>query len=207
MSAETKQIYSSMIAVMRDVGYIAKEQVNQQQKFRFRGIDDVYNSLHSAMSKHGVFSLPTVLDEHREEKQTRNGDPINYVRLTMKYTFYAEDGSNISAIVIGEAMDSGDKASNKAMAIADKYVLLQAFKIPTAEQKDPDAESYELSSEKISDKQVEELLHLMNVANANADRFLDYFKISELEHLQSTRYPEAKRMLEKKLKNGESTST
>ena len=45
-------------------------------------------------------------------------------------------------------MDSGDKASNKAMAIALKYAFFQVFCIPTEEMKDPDAETPEASSPK-----------------------------------------------------------
>lgn len=41
-------------------------------------------------------------------------------------------------------MDSGDKATNKAMAIAFKYACFQVFCIPTEEMKDPDAECHEI---------------------------------------------------------------
>ena len=68
--------------------------------------------------------------------------------LKVRYTFYAEDGTSVSAVVIGEGMDSGDKASNKAMAIAMKYAFFQVFCIPTEEMKDPDAETPEPSRSK-----------------------------------------------------------
>ena len=38
-------------------------------------------------------------------------------------------------------MDSGDKASNKAMSAAFKYACFQTFCIPTEEMQDPDAET------------------------------------------------------------------
>ena len=38
-------------------------------------------------------------------------------------------------------MDSGDKASSKAMTAAHKVVLCQTFMIPTADLIDPDSES------------------------------------------------------------------
>lgn len=41
-------------------------------------------------------------------------------------------------------MDSGDKATNKAMAIAFKYACFQIFCIPTEEMKDPDAECHDV---------------------------------------------------------------
>ena len=79
---------------------------------------------------------------------TNKGGTILYSMLKIKYTFYAEDGTNVSAVVIGEGMDSGDKASNKAMAIAMKYAFFQVFCIPTEEMKDPDAETSEPSRPK-----------------------------------------------------------
>ena len=61
--------------------------------------------------------------------------------MKIKYTFYAEDGSNVSAVVIGEGMDSAAKASNKAMAVGMKYAMFQVFCIPTEEMPDSDAET------------------------------------------------------------------
>jgi hypothetical protein len=64
----------------------------------------------------------------------------------IKYTFYAEDGTKVSAVVVGEAFDSGDKATNKAMSIAFKYACYQVFCIPTEDMKDPDSESHEINT-------------------------------------------------------------
>jgi hypothetical protein len=43
-------------------------------------------------------------------------------------------------------MDSGDKASNKAMSVAMKYAMFQMFMIPTEEMVDPDGESHDVTS-------------------------------------------------------------
>ena len=67
---------------------------------------------------------------------SQKGGTLIYSICRIKYTFYAEDGSNVSAVVIGEGMDSGDKATNKAMSIAFKYACFQVFCIPTEEMKD-----------------------------------------------------------------------
>lgn len=136
-------IYEAMAKIMADATHIGKDQTNQAQKFKYRGIDDVYNSLHGVFAKHEVFVTPEVLDKSREERTSKNGSILAFTTLRMKYTFHAKDGSNVYCIVEGEGMDSGDKSSNKAMAVAHKYALLQTFMIPTNEQKDPDAEVYE----------------------------------------------------------------
>lgn len=141
-------IYESISAVMSDVGAIGKNTKNTQQGFMFRGIDAVMNALQPAMLKNRIFVVPEVLDQTREERQSAKGGNLIYSILRMRYTFYAEDGTSISAVVIGEGMDSGDKASNKAMSIAFKYACFQVFCIPTEEMKDPDAECHTVVSRK-----------------------------------------------------------
>lgn len=145
-------IHEAIPHIMAEIGAIGKNSRNTQQGFMYRGIDDVMNALNPLMAKYGVYCVPEVLEQTREERQTRNGGNLVYSILRTKYTFYASDGSNVSAVVVGEGMDSGDKASNKAMAIAMKYVMFQTFCIPTVEMKgmddkmdDPDAETHEIT--------------------------------------------------------------
>ena len=135
------QIYELIGKAMADVGAIGKDSFNPQQKYKFRGIDAVMNALNPVMQKHGLFVTPEVLSQVREERQTNSGGRLLYSILTMKYTMYAPDGSNISVTVIGEGMDSGDKASNKAMSVAFKYAMFQLFCIPTEDFVDPDSET------------------------------------------------------------------
>ena len=138
---ETPLIYKKIIEVMADINAIGKDRRNQQQGFQFRGIDDVMNELHSSLAKCGVFVLPKVLEETRTTGKTSRGGDMFYTRLKINFGFYAEDGSHVDAVVIGEAMDTGDKASNKALSIGLKYAMLQVFCIPTEDDKDPDAVS------------------------------------------------------------------
>ncbi len=135
------KIYSTIAQVMTKINAISKGRKNQQQGFSYRGIDDVMNELHPIMAECGLFVVPTVLNETRTEGKSSRGGSLYYTRLTIKFTFYASDGSNVEAVVIGEAMDSGDKASNKALSIGLKYAMLQVFCIPTEDEKDPDAQS------------------------------------------------------------------
>jgi len=143
--AEKQMIHEKIIAILSDADAIAKDRRNQQQGFSFRGIDDVYNALHPILAKHGVFSTTQVIAERTEERQAKSGGNLIYRILTVKFTFYAADGSHVESVIIGEGMDSGDKASNKAMAIAHKYALLQLLAIPTEDAKDPDAETHQVA--------------------------------------------------------------
>ena len=135
------QIYELINKAMNEVGAIGKDSFNPQQKYKFRGIDAVMNALNPVMQRNGLFCTPEVLNQVREERATTTGGTLKYSILTMRYTIYAPDGSNVSAVVIGEGMDSGDKASNKAMSVAFKYAMFQLFCIPTEEFVDPDSET------------------------------------------------------------------
>lgn len=137
-------IFEKIPLVMAEIGAIGKDRQNAQQGYKFRGIDDLYNAANAALTKHGVFTVPLVLDMKREERQTQKGGTLLYTILTVKYLFYATDGSFFEAITVGEAMDSGDKSCNKAMSAAQKYALLQVFAIPTEEPKDTEHETHEV---------------------------------------------------------------
>lgn len=139
------QIYESIANIMSEIGAIGKDKTNQQQNFKYRGVDDVMNALQPLLNKHKVIIVPRITNHQREERTTSRGGNLIYSICTIEYTFYAADGSSVTAVVVGEGMDSGDKATNKAMAIAFKYACFQVFCIPTEEMKDPDGESHEVT--------------------------------------------------------------
>jgi hypothetical protein len=133
---------------MSEVGAITKSKRTEQgNKYFYRGIDDVINALNPVMAKYKLFVVPEVLDIKREERTSKYDAVLIYSICTIKYTFYASDGSNVSTTVIGEAFDSGDKSINKAMSVAFKYACFQTFCIPTEEMKDPDAEVHEIKED------------------------------------------------------------
>ena len=144
---KTPLIYSKIAEVMTNLNAIGKGRKTSGfgASFNFRGIDDVMNELHPILAKAGVFVVPNVLNEVREERKNSKGTLLFYTRLTIRFSFYAADGSHIDSTVIGEAMDSGDKASNKAMSIGYKYACLQVFCIPTEDDKDPDAQVHQVA--------------------------------------------------------------
>ena len=146
-------IYEAIPKIMAEIGAITKGKKNQQQGFMYRGVDDVMNALQPLLIKYNVFAVPEIINQLREERQTKSGGNLIYSVCTIKYTFFADDGSSIVATVIGEGMDSGDKATNKAMAIAFKYACFQVFCIPTEEMKDPDEHTQPPSAPKAPPKQ------------------------------------------------------
>lgn len=144
------KIYKAIPEIMGEINAVGKNKKNAQQGFMYRGIDDVMNAINPALVKHHVFIVPEIMEQKREERTTSRGSNLIYSICKMRFRFCAEDGSNIEAVTIGEGMDSGDKATNKAMAIAFKYACFQVFCIPTEEMKDPDAETPEPSTKTTS---------------------------------------------------------
>lgn len=196
-------IYQSITKILEEVPAIGKGKTNSQQNFKYRGIDDVMNVFQPILAKHKVFIVPQVLEQKREERTTSRGGNLIYSICKIKYTFYAEDGSNVEAIVIGEGMDSGDKATNKAMAIAMKYAMFQVFCIPTEEMKEPDSETppeskseqivTEVSKDtKITPVQIKEIVKIY--AGENLEKLL---KANGLEKLQDMSMIKASEIIKK----------
>ena len=142
-TAKKMNIYEAISKCMEDIGAVGKNDKNKQQGFMYRGIDAVMNAINPALTKNHVFVVPEVLEQTRAERTTNKGGVLFYSICKIKFTFYAEDGTYIEAVTVGEGMDSGDKATNKAMSIAFKYACFQVFCIPTEEMQDPDAETPE----------------------------------------------------------------
>lgn len=144
---------------------IGKNRRSQQQGFAFRGIDDVYNAVAPLLAKHGLCVIPNVLSREVTERTTPKGTVLFYTCVRVEYTFYcADDGSSLKAVTYGEAMDSGDKSTNKAMSAAFKYALFQTFCIPT-EAEDPDAHTHEVTA-KLTEAEVSAWVDKINAADS-----------------------------------------
>ena len=135
-------VYKAINAVQGDLAKegITKSRKNQQQGYNFRGIDDVFNALSPLLARHGLCILPRILTRNCEERQSKSGGVMSYVTVEAEFDFVcASDGSRHVVRTFGEAMDSADKATNKAMSAAYKYAAFQAFAIPTEGDNDADA--------------------------------------------------------------------
>lgn len=145
-------VYKAIHEVMSDLSKVglSKDKTNSQQGFKYRGVDDVMNVVSSLLSKHGLLILPRVTKSECIERQSKSGSALFYTILNIEYDFVGvEDGSkHLVGPIVGEAMDSGDKSSNKAMSIAYKYACIQAFCIPIEGDNDPDATAHDVATQK-----------------------------------------------------------
>lgn len=145
---ETKKIHAAMAAVMKAIEPVAKGRKNPQQGYNFRGIADITKACQRLMAENGIHVVPwRVIRERRCVRQTSKGGDMHHVVQRIEWRFYADDGSHVSCVTTGEAMDMGDKASNKANSAAFKYALINAFCIP---EDDPDADTENSSPETAS---------------------------------------------------------
>lgn len=127
---------------------IAKDRTNSQGAgYKFRGIDDVYNAIAPLLAEHGLCILPRMISRTCEEKQSQAGKALFYVTVEAEFDVVcAEDGSAHTIRTFGEAMDSGDKATNKAMSAAYKYAAFQMFAIPTEGDNDADGHTHDVAA-------------------------------------------------------------
>jgi hypothetical protein len=162
------KITEALTAVMADVRAVGKSERNAHQGYQFRGIDAVVNAVGPAFRKHGVVCLPTVTKVEHEQTEVGSKRTLTaVVRLQVLYTFVGPEGDSLTAEVAAEAMDSGDKATAKAMSVAYRTALLQVLCLPTDEP-DPDHDTYERApavdldavAAEISTADIEQLRHL-----------------------------------------------
>lgn len=160
---------------------IAKDRTNTQgASYKFRGIDDVYNAIAPLLAEHGLCVLPRVLSRQCVERTSKNGGALFYVTVEAEFDFVcAEDGSKHTVKTFGEAMDSGDKATNKAMSAAYKYAAFQAFAIPTEGDNDADASTHEV-------KHIDRTL-VMKVANKIREHVAEDRPLGVMEEWDSAR--------------------
>lgn len=197
------EVYKAINMVQAELAKegITKDRKNQQQNYSFRGIDDIFNALSSLLAESKLCILPRCLKRSVIERQTKTGGTIFYVVLKVEFDFVSSiDGSKHTVTTYGEAMDSADKATNKAMSAAYKYACLQAFCIPTEGDNDADATTHVVAQKVtyIDQNQVGELLDLLTVTETLEADFCKYIKIAKLEEMPSAVFDKAKALLVKK---------
>ena len=187
---EVYKAINKVMAVMAAEG-ISKNRNNSQQGYRFRGIDDVYNSLSRPMVDAGLVVMPRVLSRECTERQTKSGSTLFYVVVDCEFDFIAvSDGSKHTVKTFGEAMDSADKATNKAMSAAMKYAYMQAFCIPTEGDNDADAHTPEPAPKQatkpqkpeISSERLTKAIEAIQAGKATKESVINNFTLTDAQH-------------------------
>lgn len=173
-------VVEALIAVMAEVQQVGKGQVNRDQGYRFRGVDDVVNAVGPVLRKHGVLPVPLLEEMGLRDVRTSRDKPARESTVKVRYRFYGPAGDSIDAVVPGESMDFGDKGIAKAMSVAYRIVLLQALCIPTDEP-DPDSHTYEREREPAGQEAIDLFAVIMDARDEAALR-LSYQAVVEAEN-------------------------
>lgn len=206
-----------VIAAFSEKG-IAKNHKNESQGFKFRGIDDVMNRMAQHLVEANLVIAPNIRSREVYERTNSRGNALFYVTVLVDFTVYSSvDGSSIVCSVPGEAMDSGDKATNKALSIAYKYMAFQLFAIPIDE--DPDRHVHEVAAASVSnsfmpdvpqpktltDDDLAIVRKLLSQTDVHEDKILQMYKVLTLEHIPQAKMPEITKNLQKRIKKEEIT--
>jgi hypothetical protein len=135
------QILTLWPKVMAAVGKVEKSRSGAGITYKFRSIEDVVLKLQPALIELGLSCTVAVDELEHERIPTKTGGTIGLARLKLRLRFIAPDGTWIEQESYGEAMDTSDKATNKAETAAVKNCLLHGLQIPTGDHKrDPDTQ-------------------------------------------------------------------
>jgi hypothetical protein len=195
MNAETKvkagtpHVYQAIAEVQGElatVGIAKNRRNNQGSGYNFRGIDDVYAALSPLLAKHRLVVVPRVTHREVIERQSKSGGALFYVTVHAEFDFVsALDGTTHTAATFGEAMDSGDKATNKAMSAAYKYAAFMTFAIPTEGDNDADSTTHDVAAapKQISDQQRDLIQTLAPTVGKTVQGICEAYKVASLKDL------------------------
>lgn len=202
------KVYKAINAVQSElatIGIVKDRRNSQGAGYNFRGIDDVYNAIAPLLAKHGLCILPRVLSRECIERTSKQGGALFYITVEAEFDFVSsEDGTKHTVKTFGEAMDSGDKATNKAMLAAYKYACFQAFSIPTESRDDADYQTHEVSPPTINADQAIEINDLIEETKTDKAGLLDWvskntnIKVTEVAQIPNVAYVHVKKVLDKK---------
>lgn len=176
-------IFEKLSLITAEIGVVEKNlkvQVNKTSSYKAVSERDVLDAVKPIEQKYRVYSYPAsrqiidrdILVKESEYQGTVSRTNTLFMRVETVYRFVNIDKPDefIETTVYGDGLDTGDKASGKAMTYADKYALMKAYKLSTGD--DPDKEAspenvFEKKAEpKATDKQISLIEDLYTDAEA-----------------------------------------
>lgn len=133
--AEKVPVHTAWARVMADVQSIRKSDQRNDVggRYSFRGVDTVLNAVGPALRRHGVLVLPTkVLSVEYRESRTKSGTVMQDCTVTVQWTVIGPAGDALPPLEsAGQATDTQDKATSKAMSVSQRVLFLGALHVPT----------------------------------------------------------------------------
>lgn len=147
--SKTSAAIAAVSAELSELG-IGKDRNNAAQGFKFRGIDDVLNVVAPIYAKHGLIVVPRfegaqTIERRFPAKDGKSEKVLLFSSVQGYFLMMHKDEPDTylqSGPFPGEAMDSADKAMNKAMSASYKYFVLMTFAVPVVGTPDSDADDH-----------------------------------------------------------------
>lgn len=233
-SPKPMNLYQRLAAATAEMETVAKNlnvDTGKNKSYKAVSERDVIDAVKKVEAKHGIYSFPVdrkIIESETLETETQYGKRTTFfLRVETVYRFLNIDKPEeyIEVTSYGDGMDSGDKATGKAMTYADKYALMKAYKISTGDDPDQDA-SVEATYRKpvkavkeeskapapkeepdiipvvVVDDHIDEI-HAQTINTVIARKGLnpktvcDYYKVKEIGELNMTQWMKAMKLLEK----------
>lgn len=163
-------IYEKLSYITAEIGVVEKNlTVPTGGKKTYKAVSerDVLDAVKPIEAKYRVYSYPVmrniidrdilVKESEYEGKITKTNTLFLRVETIYRFVNLDNPAEYIETTVYGDGLDTGDKATGKAMTYADKYALMKAYKLSTGDDpdKDPSPENgYERAEPKATDKQI-----------------------------------------------------
>ena len=205
----TMNLYQRMLAVQIELKTVAKNltvSTGTKSSYKAVGEKDILDAVVPLEAKFGIYSYPVdreIIDSGDYEKEGSNGykSLARYLRIRTIYRFVNVDNpeEHLDILSYADGLDTGDKATGKAMTYCDKYALMKAYKIRTGE--DPDqyaSEEYQAKREDSPSKQELEIIRGMIAEGLFEDaKLLAWYKIDSFDNLTKN---QAKELIKNGLK-------
>ena len=181
MEAKEMNIFQKMEAITNELGFVAKNlnvAVSKTNSYKATGEVDVLEAVKPLENKYGIYSYASnreIIESDTLTQNTQYGEKNSlFLRMKVTYRFVNTDNPQeyVETVSFAEGIDSGDKASGKAMTYADKYALMKAYKISTGEDPDQKAsEEYKKPTKKVSKEIKDNRNAIIHEAYTKSDKF------------------------------------
>lgn len=135
-------LYQKLLKITEEIGKIEKTGKNSMQGYAFIEQANVVAELRPQLSKYGVFIIPETISRTVERFENKKGTITVHSNVKSRYTVINADNPEekfVSEWDAGEALDTSDKATNKATTASHKYYLMKLFNISDKDDADKDS--------------------------------------------------------------------
>lgn len=177
-------IFQRMLAIENELKTVGKNldvSTGYNKSYKAVSERDILDAVKPLEAKHGVYSYPysreIVSEDVLERESKNNGKRLEFfmrIRTTFRFVNIDNPQEFIEVVSYADGIDSGDKATGKAMTYGDKYALMKAYKISTGDDPDQEA-SGEYTRSGMNQQEIQQLTKLWSDNRRRMDTLgIDY---------------------------------